>query len=106
MLEQAEKMSQFAGQVPSLQSKIDSVTENVNKMKFISPEDYVECESCGLLVNRVKAQVFSSVEWAGGLRNPFYTLSGSVENIGEKEAVLHHLCNHCDMKKFKKEKEY
>jgi hypothetical protein len=64
MLEQAEKMLQFAGQVPSLQSKIDSVTENVNKMKFISPEDYVECESCGLLVNRVKAQVFSSVEWA------------------------------------------
>ena len=106
MLEQAKKMLQFADQVPSLQYKVDTVTEKVNNMKFISPEDYVECESCGLLVNKGKTQVFSSVELVDGFRYQFFTPNGFVENIGEKEAVLHHLCNHCDMNKFKKEKKY
>ena len=101
MLEQAKKMLQFADQVPSLQYKVDKVTEKVNKMKFISPEDYVECESCGLLVNRVKAQVFSSVKLVKILSYFYYD-----EGTEEKEAVLHHLCNHCDMNKFKKEKKY
>ncbi len=101
-----EKAMESVGQIPALQSKLDSVTEKVNKMKFLSPEDYVECESCGLLVNEGKAQVFSSVETKNTI-SFYFTLSGLNEAVPhKKEAVLHHLCQHCDMKKFKKEKKY
>lgn len=106
MLEKAEKMLELAGSIPAIQSKIDILTSKVEKMKMISPEDYVECENCGLLVNKNKSQVFSSVEEKreSGIYL-YFTLSGTEQHF-EKEAVLHHLCPHCDMKKFKKEKKY
>jgi len=104
--EKAEKVLELAGSIPAIQSKIDILTSKVEKMKMISPEDYVECENCGLLVNKNKSQVFSSVEEKreSGIYL-YFTLSGTEQHF-EKEAVLHHLCPHCDMKKFKKEKKY
>jgi len=105
MLEKAEKMLELAGNIPAMQSKIDTLTSKVEKMKMISPDDYVECENCGVLVNKNKAQVFSSVE---DVRDLVYYMKfySSEDRVTQKEAVLHYLCPHCDMKKFKKEKKY
>lgn len=106
MLEKAEKMLELAGNIPAMQSKIDTLASKVEKMKMISPDDYVECEKCGVLVNKNKAQLFSSVEEKRESSIYLYfTFSGTEQHFG-KEAVLHHLCQHCDMKKFKKENKY
>ena len=96
MLEKAEKMLELAGNIPAMQSKIDTLTSKVEKMKMISPEDYVECENCGGLVSKLRTNTCSSVKI---IRDMF-------GNFVCEQAVLHHLCKHCDMKKFKKEKEY
>lgn len=103
-----EKAMESVGQIPSLQSKVDAVTDKVNKMKFISPVDYVECESCGLLVNKNKAQVFSSVETQNSILRTygFTTFNVFASEPPIKVAAIHYLCNHCDMKKFKKDNKY
>lgn len=106
MLEKAEKMLELAGMVPAIQGKVDSLSSKVDKMKMISPDDYVECENCGVLVNKNKAQIFSSVEEKIGIGDyKLYFIIGGTQQF-EKEAVLHYLCQHCDMKKFKKEHKY
>lgn len=97
--EQIEKAVKMAEQVPALQSKIDSLTDKVGKMKNMS--DYVECEVCGSLVNEDKAQVFSSVKLH---TNAFYfNIIGGFAADNTKEAVLHYVCNHCDANKYEKE---
>lgn len=105
MLEKAEKMLELAGNIPAMQSKIDNLASNVGKMKMLSPDDYVECENCGVLVNKKKTQMFSSVE---DVRDLVYYMDFFIsdDRVAQKEAVLHHLCKHCDMKKFKKENRY
>lgn len=105
MLEKAEKMLELAGNIPFMQSKIDTLTSKVEKMKMISPEDYVECEKCGVLVNKNKAQVFSSVEDVRDIHY-FIAFYNDENSVTQKKAVLHNLCQHCDMKKFKKENKY
>lgn len=106
MLEKAEKMLELAGMVPAIQGKVDLLSNKVEKMKMISPDDYVECEKCGLLVNKNKAQIFSSVEEKRECSLYLYSILYGQQPQSEKEAVLHYLCQHCDMKKFKKENKY
>jgi len=107
MLEQVEKTLKLAEMVPAIQGKVDSLSSKVERMKMISPDDYVECENCGVLVNKKKTQMFSSVEQKKEYGIYLYfTVTETSEPQTEKEAVLHHLCQHCDMKKFKKENKY
>ena len=103
MLEQAEKMLQHAANVPGIQSKLDKLEKKVSEIKTINPDNYVECEVCGNLVRKGKAQTCASVN-----EPERYNFSGTtfILGAGEKSAVLHYLCNHCDMKKFKKENKY
>lgn len=96
--EQMDNAVKMASHLPALQSKIDSLTTKVEKMREMS--DYVECEVCGSLVNKSKAQVFSSVESEIGFS--FNMMTGFTPEP-DKRAVLHYVCNHCDSKKYEKE---
>lgn len=88
-----EKVSQF-GQIPALQSKVASLAKEMETT--IDSEKYVECENCGVLVSKHKTQTCASVKVKRDIFGSFV----------EEVPVLHHLCQHCDMKKFKKENKY
>lgn len=96
--EQMDNAVKMATHLPALQSRVDSLTTKVEKMRDIS--DYVECEVCGSLVNKSKAQVFSSVKSYADFS--FNIMKGFIPD-NTKQAVLHYVCNHCDAKKYEKE---
>lgn len=103
--EQIDKAVKLTELVPYIQSKLDKLEVKVSSILDIS--NYVECEVCGSLVNKSKAQVLTSVRSGRRFVNLFECSSISEYikkcNDTDKEAVLHYVCNHCDVKKYEKE---
>lgn len=95
-----EDLKSVLGQIPGMEGRIKSL-ENKKPLN-----DYIECENCGNLVRKERAQVFSCLDseyTKKDYTDRFYGVYSLLLTYQSPKAQEIFLCNHCDIKKFKKD---